>query len=148
MPEHTPAPTPSRSVYGFVLYLSSYSALSVYLVWAFVPDNILHSIGLTYWPQKYWAVAVPIHLCVALALFAFLIYPSINLIMTPPLHDMRTITDPHAININGKKVPPDGIPPVSDIPISEQYARQMAKAEYSGLQKWRPWLTKYRVMIW
>nr|CAD7437640.1 unnamed protein product [Timema bartmani] len=119
MPEHTPAPTPSRSVYGFVLYLSSYSALSVYLVWAFVPDNILHSIGLTYWPQKYWAVAIPIHLCVALALFAFLIYPSINLIMTPPLHDVRTITDAHAININGKNVPPGGIPPVSDIPISE-----------------------------
>ena len=40
-PEHSPAPTPSRAVYGFVLYLLSYFFLLLYFVWALVPDTFL-----------------------------------------------------------------------------------------------------------
>ncbi|PSN57193.1 Phosphatidylinositol N-acetylglucosaminyltransferase subunit P [Blattella germanica] len=119
MPEHTPAPTPTRAVYGFVQYLGCLTAFVLYFVWAVVPDNILHSIGLTYWPQKYWAVAIPIHVGLGIALFGAIIYPAINLAMTPSLDDMRTITDQHALSLEGKCIPDGGIPPVSDIPISE-----------------------------
>jgi phosphatidylinositol glycan class P protein len=119
MPEHTPAPTPSRAVYGFVLYLTCYSAFAVYCVWAIIPDSFLHSLGLTYWPQKYWAIAIPIHVGLAVALFGAVIYPAINLTMTPPLDNLRTVTDPHALSLQGQVVPEGGIPPVSDIPISQ-----------------------------
>lgn len=119
MPEHTPAPTPSRAVYGFVLYLGFSTAFALYFVWAVIPDSVLHSVGLTYWPQKYWAVAIPIHIGLGIALFAAIIYPAINLTMTPAFSDMRTITDPHAPSLDEKKNPDQGIPPVSDIPISQ-----------------------------
>lgn len=51
MSEHTPSPTPSRGVYGFVLYIASICSFALYMIWAFVPDSILHSLGITYYPQ-------------------------------------------------------------------------------------------------
>lgn len=115
--EHTPAPYGPRSVYGYALYIGSNMLFFLYLVWAVIPDEILHSLGLTYWPSKYWAVAVPIWALTALATFAFIIYPAINLCMIPDINDIATITDRHS-NLR-KETMPDGIPPVFDIPITE-----------------------------
>ncbi|KAJ9600089.1 hypothetical protein L9F63_009600 [Diploptera punctata] len=115
----TYTPTPSRAVYGFMLYLGCYSAFTLFFVWAVIPDSFLHSIGLTYWPQKYWAVAIPIYIGLAIALFAVVIYPAMNLSMIPPFDDLSTVTDQHALSLEGKLVPDGGIPPVSDIPISQ-----------------------------
>ena len=61
--EHSPAPTPIRAVYGFVSYLLSSAALAAYLVWLLVPQAYLEAAGLSeVFPQKYWAVAIPIYL--------------------------------------------------------------------------------------
>lgn len=97
MPEHTPAPTPARSIYGFVMYLSFKTVFVIYLGWALIPDKWLNTMNIYYYPQKYWAVAVPIQLLVAVTLFAFFIYPGLNLAMTPGVDDMRTITDNFAL---------------------------------------------------
>ncbi|XP_072159003.1 phosphatidylinositol N-acetylglucosaminyltransferase subunit P [Bemisia tabaci] len=126
MPESTPTPTPSRANYGFALYLASYSAFGIFLVWAIVPDSYLHALGLTYLPQKYWALALPIHLCNTLALFAFVFYPALNLMLVPDPNDMRVITDSYALKPRGAPKQ-GGIPSVSDIPISE-----VCKQLYSG----------------
>ncbi|KAJ1524841.1 hypothetical protein ONE63_009709 [Megalurothrips usitatus] len=117
MPEHTPAPLPSRAVYGFVLYLGSRSALGLYFVWSILPDSILHSLGLTYWPHKSWAVVLPIFGCVLLALFAFMFYPGLNFLLVPPVDDLRTITDSHSIPLNLSLQ--SEIPPASDLPLSD-----------------------------
>lgn len=93
MAEHTPAPTPSRAVYGFALYLNFKTYFILYLLWALIPESWFHSVGITYLPQRYWAVAVPIFIFTAFALFVFVIYPSINLCMTPDIDDARTIQD-------------------------------------------------------
>lgn len=116
--EHTPAPYGPRSVYGYALYIGSNMLFCLYLIWAIVPEQILHNyLGLTYWPSKYWAVAIPVWALTALATFAFLIYPAINLLMTPDVNDISTITDKYSQP--KKEVVPGGIPPVSDIPITE-----------------------------
>jgi len=65
------------------------------LVWSVVPDEVLHAIGITYYPQKYWAVAFPIWL-VSCWIFAILIYFASNWIATEPLDSYYTITDKHA----------------------------------------------------
>lgn len=96
MPEHTPAPTPSRAVYGFVMYLSFKTFFTAYLIWAVIPEQWFVALGITYLPSHYWALVVPMFLLTFLAVFAFIIYPCMGLIMTPNINDSRTIKDAHS----------------------------------------------------
>lgn len=97
MPEHTPAPTPSRGVYGFVMYLSFQSFFIFYLIWALIPEKYFIQIGITFLPERHWAITVPIYLLTVLTVFAFVIYPSLGLCMTPNVDDLRTLKDEHGI---------------------------------------------------
>ncbi|XP_012280952.1 phosphatidylinositol N-acetylglucosaminyltransferase subunit P [Orussus abietinus] len=118
MAEHTPAPYRPRSVYGYAIYIGSYMVFILYLIWAVVPEEFLHNwLGLTYWPSKYWAVAIPIWAVTAIAVFASVIYPAMNMLKTPNIDDVRTIEDKSSLRC-GPTVS-GGIPPVSDIPIME-----------------------------
>lgn len=117
MSEHSPAPTSTRSVYGFVLYIASYTLLILYLIWAYIPTAWLHSIGLTYWPQRYWAIAIPVFVCCSICIFALLLYPGINLMMTPDLSSVHTVVDEYTRN--PKPSTKKSIPPIYDIPISD-----------------------------
>ena len=77
--QHNPSPTPERAVYGFILYILATAGFVLYLTWLFLPENILHSIGIgEFLPQKYWAVALPIYFSVAFFLFVFIVYPSLG----------------------------------------------------------------------
>ncbi|KAG8238053.1 hypothetical protein J437_LFUL018014 [Ladona fulva] len=123
MSEHSPAPTPSRAVYGFAFYLAACTGFSLYMLWGFalplLPNSVKSLPFLSQLPQPYWAVAIPIHACVALAMFAFFIYPGINLMMTPPPDDLRVIQDSHSHYVPSSSQPVGGIPPVRDLHISE-----------------------------
>lgn len=98
MPEHTPAPTPNRAVYGFILALSSKLLFTIYLLWAVIPEAWFEAIGITYLIDRYWAIVIPIFLLTVLGLFTFIIYPSLGLIMTPNWDDLRTISDEYSDN--------------------------------------------------
>ncbi|XP_053671059.1 uncharacterized protein LOC128721340 [Anopheles nili] len=97
MPEHTPAPTPGRAIYGFALFLLFKTLFFMYVVWAFVPTSLFDQLGLTYLPDKYFALFIPILALVAVTLFAFIIYPSLALAMTPDVDDPVTISDTFTI---------------------------------------------------
>lgn len=94
---NAPAPTPSRAVYGFIFHLSFKLAFIIYLTWALVPEDWFRSIGITYLPKRYWAVTVPIYLLTVLTIFAFIIYPSLGLIMTPNIEDPHTVSDKYSL---------------------------------------------------
>ena len=83
-PDHSPSPTPERAVYGFVVYLLSTGSFLFYILWLIVPEDIFESLGITFLPQKYWAVAIPIYLSVAFFLFVIVIYPSLGMCMYSP----------------------------------------------------------------
>lgn len=91
MPHHTPAPTPSRAVYGFVMFLSLQLLFAIYLIWSLVPKQYFELVGFNFLPQRHWAVSVPIFILTATFIFGFVIYPSLGLLMTPHYDDIRTI---------------------------------------------------------
>jgi phosphatidylinositol glycan class P protein len=55
----TPPRVPTYEYYGFVLYVSSSLCFGAYLVWAFLPSPVLHALGIYYYPNRWWALAVP-----------------------------------------------------------------------------------------
>ncbi|XP_013402550.1 phosphatidylinositol N-acetylglucosaminyltransferase subunit P-like isoform X2 [Lingula anatina] len=114
MPEQKPSPSPERAIYGFVLYLGSFLAL----VWAYVPDPWLESIGLTYLPQKYWAIAGPVFLCGMVAMVLCL-YIGYSFLITAPLDSIHTIRDKHSRPVITSGLPDGAIKPIGDIDISE-----------------------------
>lgn len=115
--QNTPSPTESRANYGFALYLASKTAFVVYLLWAFIPSHWLAVIGLTYLPQKYWAIAIPVWVCCVIIVIT-LLYPAINMLLVPPMNDPRVLTDSFARPLVNE-VLPGGIPTVSDLDLSE-----------------------------
>lgn len=100
MPEHTPAPTPARAVYGFALFLLFKTLFIVYVIWVYVPQHFLEeTLGLTYLPDKYFALFIPILLMVALWIFAFCIYPMMGIAKTAEIDSIETIRDAHTIRL-------------------------------------------------
>lgn len=98
MAEPTPAPTPNRAVYGFAWFLFFKTLFILYVCWALLPEYILHDVlGLTYLPDKYFALFLPILVLCALTIFAFLIYPPWNLSMQDDLNSVHTLRDKHMI---------------------------------------------------
>ncbi|KAM0854385.1 hypothetical protein ACQ4PT_050462 [Festuca glaucescens] len=87
-------PKPSE-VYGFVGSITTVIATAVYLAWAYTPEPWLHSLGITYYPTKYWAVAVPAFVMVAVAL-SLLAYVGSNFLATPPPTSFTSIFDEYS----------------------------------------------------
>ena len=94
-----PLPSRDRGVKGLVIHLMGIVMFTIYLIWLIVPDSYLAYAGVTFLPQKYWAVAIPIYLAVMFIFFLAFVYPSIGLYNTVPLQegDMRYIVDSHTI---------------------------------------------------
>ncbi|KAJ2081224.1 hypothetical protein H4R24_002493 [Coemansia sp. RSA 988] len=118
------ANTPTFEYYGFVVYLVSLAAFVVYLLWAYLPDQALEAVGITYYPDRYWAVALPAWWLMAVA-FIYLFNLAMNMYNTPLLNSEDNITDPFS-NFQDSMANSQpfcyevigGIPPISDIPIS------------------------------
>jgi len=50
---------PTYEYYGFTLYLVSSLSFIIYLLWSFLPSPFLHSLGIEYYPDRWWALAIP-----------------------------------------------------------------------------------------
>lgn len=112
-----PAPSPSRCIYGYVLFLLSLVGLIVYQMWAFIPTRFIQQTGITYISSKYWAIALPVYFLLLIVLFALFLYPAVNLLFTPPLNHYSTVCDMHYRKNDPRVSSPSCIPPISDLPL-------------------------------
>ncbi|EIW55008.1 PIG-P-domain-containing protein [Trametes versicolor FP-101664 SS1] len=118
-------PTESRSrapeFYGFVAWASTYLLFVLYLAWALLPDRAILALGVSWYPNREWALLVPAYGMV-LVLLTYFTYFALALAGTPAFADLRTITDSKA-HVPADAAPylaharPDALPLQHDIPL-------------------------------
>ncbi|KAI8809048.1 PIG-P-domain-containing protein [Cladochytrium replicatum] len=84
-----------REFYGFVIFISAYVLFVLYLVWMATPDSVLESIGITYYPDRYWGFVFPIWTLLWIP-FTLAALMSFMLFQTPPPGHITTMTDEFA----------------------------------------------------
>ncbi|KAH9899183.1 PIG-P [Cubamyces lactineus] len=125
-------PTESRSrapeFYGFVAWASTYLLFVLYLLWAFLPDEYILALGVSWYPNREWSLLIPAY-GMTLVLLTYVAYFALALAGTPSFSDMSTITDSKthlpdaARGAPGAFAPylaharPDAIPEMYDIPL-------------------------------
>ncbi|KAJ1404617.1 PIG-P [Ochromonadaceae sp. CCMP2298] len=82
----------SDSIYSFVGWISTIFMYLVFLVWALVPKKMLYYIGVTYYPSRYYAVALPAFVIVT-CILSGVSYIAYNLLGTLDPEDRRTFKD-------------------------------------------------------
>lgn len=126
-----------KSVYAFVGWITTIVFYIIFLIWAYTPDNILHSFGITYYPSRlilfpsfisflisfiylfyrYFAISIPAYIIIVY-LLSVVLYIGINMMITPDPEEICTIRDQYTryvpnsfIRYNSR----DGIPDIGDI---------------------------------
>lgn len=109
-------------VYGFVGSITTVVFTVIFIVWAYVPDHWLHSVGIYYYPSRYWALAVPTYIMVTIVL-AITFYIGMNFMATPPPTSFNTMFDEFSREaVSGVPSTDDDeqpIEPISDIGINK-----------------------------
>eukprot|EP00658_Telonema_sp_P-2_P052003 TRINITY_DN4012_c0_g1_i1.p1 TRINITY_DN4012_c0_g1~~TRINITY_DN4012_c0_g1_i1.p1 ORF type:complete len:215 (+),score=37.69 TRINITY_DN4012_c0_g1_i1:140-784(+) len=107
---------------GFVSWFLSFACGAMWLVWAFVPDPILDSMGATYRPSKYWALAIPAFISISV-IYYVVACVSLSHAAAAPLWSKSTLTDEHSypevLPEEQAAAGPLPIPPHSDIPMAK-----------------------------
>lgn len=84
---------PTYEYYGFVLYLFSSLTFLMYLLWSYLPSPFLHALGIYYYPNRWWSLALPSFL-VMLLVYIYVALASYNTgHLTLPLSNIETIID-------------------------------------------------------
>jgi len=78
--------------YGFVAWSSTYLLFVLFILWSFLPDGWIVWSGVTWYPNREWALLFPAWSMV-LVLLTYLTYFSLALFATPSFSDIATITD-------------------------------------------------------
>ena len=89
----TPPKVPTYEYYGFVLYLASSLAFIFYILWSYLPSAFLHALGITYYPNRYWSLAIPAWIVMVL-IFIYVALLSYNVeYLTLPLTSLECMVD-------------------------------------------------------
>eukprot|EP01117_Protostelium_nocturnum_P005419 TRINITY_DN1964_c1_g1_i1.p1 TRINITY_DN1964_c1_g1~~TRINITY_DN1964_c1_g1_i1.p1 ORF type:complete len:129 (+),score=29.13 TRINITY_DN1964_c1_g1_i1:60-446(+) len=109
-----------NEVYGFVGWIMTFVIYIAWFLWAFLPESTLRSYGIEYYPNKWWAISIPLYIML-LYFFACLVYQGVNLFMNHSPDSFTTIYDEYSqepqIRERSEKEGEDNIPPISDLPI-------------------------------
>ncbi|KAL8759698.1 MAG: hypothetical protein Q9199_000570 [Rusavskia elegans] len=84
---------PTYEYYGFVLYLMSSSAFVVYLLWSYLPSHFLHQLGIHYYPNRWWSLAIPSFLVMTLVYIYVALAAYNTEYLTLPMNSIENIVD-------------------------------------------------------
>ncbi|OQR86774.1 hypothetical protein ACHHYP_09945 [Achlya hypogyna] len=107
-------------IYGFAGWIASIVVFACYLLWAYLPDSVLNQYGISYYPSRYWAVALPAMLCTSIVM-VLVIYVAINLLSTAPLDSYNTIRDKYTVTMSEEELVHQrsvNTPAFTDIPLT------------------------------
>jgi hypothetical protein len=110
----------TSSVYSFVAWIASIFVYICFLAWALLPKKILYALGITYYPSRYYAIALPAY-AIILYLLSGLAYIGLNLVNTLDPDDLATIRDKKANSVRQAPLSymkcgvKEGIPDFGDI---------------------------------
>lgn len=109
-------PADFTDIYAFVGWIGTIASYAIFLTWALVPDDYLRQVGITYYPSKYYALALPCYVIVCIVL-VILAYVGISMILNPDPDDTRTVCDCHSRRIAAKFhcVRKGNVPEIGDI---------------------------------
>ncbi|MCJ1307143.1 hypothetical protein MMC25_000789 [Agyrium rufum] len=89
---------PTYEYYGFVLYLTSSLSFLMYLLWSYLPSPFLHQLGINYYPNRWWSLAIPAYLVMTLV-YIYVALAAYNTgTLTLPLTSIENLVD-EAANI-------------------------------------------------
>ncbi|KAJ8071463.1 hypothetical protein OCU04_001783 [Sclerotinia nivalis] len=84
---------PTYEYYGFVLYLFSSLTFLLYLLWSYLPSPFLHALGIYYYPNRWWSLALPSWI-VMLLVYIYVALASYNTgYLTLGMNSVETIID-------------------------------------------------------
>ncbi|KAE8354585.1 PIG-P-domain-containing protein [Aspergillus coremiiformis] len=84
---------PTYEYYGFVLYLASSLAFLIYILWSYLPSPFLHQLGIYYYPNRWWSLAMPAWLVMSI-IYIYVALASYNTgYMTLPMKSVENIVD-------------------------------------------------------
>ncbi|RMZ75628.1 hypothetical protein DV738_g5402, partial [Chaetothyriales sp. CBS 135597] len=84
---------PTYEYYGFVLYLASSLAFLIYILWSYLPSPFLHALGITYYPNRWWSLAIPAWI-VMLLVYIYVALLAYNVeYLTLPLNSSECMVD-------------------------------------------------------
>ena len=118
----------NAEVYGFVGWIISLFAIVIFLIWAYTPNSFLLQMGISYYPDKWWAIAFPTHMCVSVLFLMWVINTGINLVNTPPLHSRHYFTSDEEGTENYHPSSPGGIDAICDLPLTRVNSFLYSKA--------------------
>lgn len=84
---------PTYEYYGFVLYLFSSLSFLIWLLWSYLPAPFLHGLGIYYYPNRWWALAIPAFLLMSLAYIYLALAAYNSEMLTVPAWSLETVVD-------------------------------------------------------
>lgn len=85
--------TPQAEYKGFAAHVVSGVFLAIWIAWSILPENVLHALGVYYYPSRWWALAIPAYTLVVLAYLYVGVFSYNTEVLTLPVCDNRNIVD-------------------------------------------------------
>mmetsp|Transcript_44723 Transcript_44723/g.96144 ORF Transcript_44723/g.96144 Transcript_44723/m.96144 type:complete len:124 (-) Transcript_44723:378-749(-) len=107
----------STEVYSFVAYVAGNLCTLLWLIWVLVPDDVLIASGISYFPDKSWAIVIPMQI-VGTLLFVVYTYICLNMLARCPLTSSNMMYDASTPQTTRMYGDPGEIPEIQDVKLT------------------------------